>query len=41
MLIGFNRNGPFGYFNGLIDDIRVFNRVLTSGEIAQLGAQRG
>jgi hypothetical protein len=30
-----------GYFSGLIDDIRVFDRVLTSGEIAQLGAQRG
>jgi len=27
---------PSGYFNGLIDDVRIYNRVLTTAEIAAL-----
>ena len=27
--------------NGRLDDIRIFNRVITSGEISSLGSQRG
>lgn len=41
LTVGFGFGADTAYFTGLIDDIRIFNRVLTSGEIAQLGAQRG
>ncbi|GKS64187.1 hypothetical protein YTPLAS72_14910 [Nitrospira sp.] len=30
------RSGGSTYFNGNIDDVRVYNRVLTSGDVAQL-----
>ncbi|MBK8278313.1 MAG: DUF4347 domain-containing protein [Nitrospira sp.] len=32
------RSGGSTYFNGTIDDVRVYNRVLTGGDIAQLYA---
>lgn len=36
MSIGSRDNEPTDNFNGLIDDVRVYNRVLTAGEIATL-----
>jgi sialidase-1 len=30
-----------GYFNGQIDDVRIYNRALTQAEVAQLASRRG
>jgi hypothetical protein len=32
--IGYTTQGGFAYFNGLLDDVRVYNRALSAGEIA-------
>ena len=34
--IGHNRDNPAGYFSGKIDDVRIYNRVLTVGEVKEL-----
>ncbi len=36
--IGSSSAGGMGYFNGLVDDVRLFNRALTDAEIAALAA---
>jgi len=42
LLVGWGRAGITTYFDGRIDDVRVFNRELTSGELADwLAAGRG
>ena len=42
-LVGARRNstGASKYFNGLMDDIRIYNRVLTQAEISWLATERG
>lgn len=35
------RGGSGGYFNGLIDDVRAFERALTTSEITALASKRG
>ena len=30
------RGEPAGYFNGTIDDVRIYNRALSAGEVKQL-----
>jgi hypothetical protein len=31
-----NRTSNIGWFNGIIDDVRIYNRALSAGEVAQL-----
>ena len=35
--VGSQASGTGNYYNGLIDDFRIYNRVLSHGEIATLG----
>ena len=35
------RNGPVGFLNGQLDDIRIYNRALTRAEILLLASRRG
>ncbi len=39
LLIGSNSNNPNSNFNGKIDDVRIYNRVLSAQEIQQLYSQ--
>ncbi len=36
MIIGANDNGPQRYFDGLIDEVMVFERALSGDEVQQL-----
>jgi hypothetical protein len=36
MGIGGPSSGGVGYFNGIIDDVRIYNRVLTPGEVMEM-----
>ncbi|GDY22711.1 hypothetical protein LBMAG56_40580 [Verrucomicrobiota bacterium] len=36
--LGSGQDGSVGYFNGSIDDLRIFNRALSAGEVASLYA---
>ena len=38
MAIGSYSNGSFGFFNGTIDDVRIYNTALSSGDIATLAS---
>jgi filamentous hemagglutinin family protein len=40
LTIGADQQGALGYFNGLVDDVRVFNNVLSANDVAELYGSR-